>query len=102
MVTNMWGDEWKLADMKMCVGKGWGTLIERLHKLCDENDIVVAQVKEKFGGLRFYIGGASMEIHNEIEKVENESYKICESCGEPGETKGNGWIKTLCDECRME
>ena len=24
--------------------------------------------------------------------------KTCEMCGKPGEKRGGGWIKTLCDE----
>ena len=41
----------------------------------------VQQVKEKFGGLRFYISAAPQEVHNMIHKAEAESYTICEHCG---------------------
>jgi len=57
----------------------------------------VCQVKEKFGGLRWYINGASKEVHDIISKYESVSYHICEECGEPGEQRAGGWIKTLCD-----
>ena len=39
------------------VGEGWRDLVEKL--VCDisaiDTDVMVSQVKEKFGGLRFYI-----------------------------------------------
>ena len=102
-VTNAYGKPLELEAVKGCVGPGWGSLVEDLYKLCDANNIMITQVKEKFGGLRFYIGGASAEILDEIEKAENESYKICERCGEPGKPKADPyWIQTLCDKCRKE
>ena len=99
MVKNMFGNYWPLGDMKLCVGPGWGKLIEDLYKICDEDDIAVYQVKEKWGGLRFYVGGAPEEVLDMIEFAEKESFKICEQCGKPGEPRGGSWVKTLCDEC---
>jgi len=56
------------------------------------------QVKEKFGGLRFYINAGSDEIHERIIQAEKESYKVCEKCGEDGEIRTDiGWYSTLCD-----
>ena len=62
--------------------------------------IVATQVKEKFGGLRFYVVGASDKQWTMIELTENLSYHICETCGstkDVGQTQG--WIYTLCKEC---
>jgi hypothetical protein len=61
-------------------------------------DGTLAQIKEKFGGLRFYIGGGSDVVHQRINEAENESYKVCEKCGEPGKHSswGGYWITTLC------
>ena len=105
-VTNAYGKPLELEAVKGCVGPGWSSLVEELYKLCDANDIMITQVKEKFGGLRFYIGGAPEEIHDKIEEVENLSITICEQCGEPGEngpiTEGGYWVATLCDKCRKE
>ena len=57
------------------------------------------QVKEKFGGLRFYLDSSATEkLHDAIRLAEDESYKTCELCGEPGEPRREGWIKTLCDK----
>jgi len=57
------------------------------------------QVKEKFGGLRFYMTCGSSEIFNLVEEAETLSYKTCEECGGPGEERGGGWIRTLCNNC---
>jgi len=68
-----------------------------------EEDLQVAasQVKEKFGGLRFYTYGGNDRIYGMITMAESMSYKICEACGVPGRpNKGGSWILTLCDPCR--
>lgn len=64
----------------------------------------VLQVKEKFGGLRFYIGGGDKHINDLISKAEKESFEICEYCGSIDDVKQTrgGWIKTLCWVCRGE
>ena len=59
------------------------------------------QVKEKFGGLRFYIGSGSPEIYAMIRMAEQISYRICEDCGNPGKKRSGGWIRTLCDPCSV-
>jgi len=62
------------------------------------------QIKEKFGGLRFYINSGSDEIHEIISKYEDLSYETCEVCGEVGELRkdcgwNDGlWYKTMCDK----
>jgi len=84
-------------------GNGWFDLIYDLCKeiteLDKEGKVLVHQVKEKFGGLRFYIGIGTDEVFDAIHKAEEKSYKICEACGKEGKTRGGGWIYTLCDEC---
>jgi hypothetical protein len=58
----------------------------------------VCQVKEKFGGLRFYINAGSDEIHTRISEAERLSYETCEVTGEPGKLRTDlGWHATLCD-----
>lgn len=86
------------------VGKGWHPL---LWALCEElagmglpEGFRVVQVKEKFGGLRFYVSGATREIRDVIDRAEACSYTVCERCGEPGTVRSNrSWILTLCDAC---
>jgi len=87
-----------LEQCQNCVGPGWAGLIAEIYAALPE-DAFVAQVKEKFGGLRFYIGAGTAELHDLIEDVEARSYTVCESCGKPGKPREGGWILTLCDEC---
>jgi len=87
---------------------GWFDII---WKLCEDLEIIikednvkdfeVVQVKEKFGGLRFYTNGSNGLIDNVIHQAEKESYSTCEICGKkPASSKSiNGWIRTLCEEC---
>lgn len=88
------------------VGEGWIPLLDRLA-----SDLVdmgwnrdLSQVKEKFGVLRFYIGGCDNwdALHERIVSAEVESGKTCENCGAPGRRRGppkRSWLKTLCDTC---
>jgi hypothetical protein len=56
------------------------------------------QVKEKFGGLRFYYSGGDSYIDGVTAMAESMSYVTCEECGKPGTQTSGGWIQTLCDE----
>ena len=58
---------------------------------------VASQVKEKFGGLRFYVNHATEEHYNYINFAENMSYRTCEVCGSPGKRYTDGWHQVLCD-----
>jgi hypothetical protein len=58
---------------------------------------VAVQVKEKFGGLRFYVQAATDKHYNYISFAESMSYRTCEECGAPGKTYTDGWHMTLCD-----
>lgn len=110
----------KLIDGCITCGDGWYDILDALasniqHHI-DQNEIgnkyrkpelqkeipqvEAAQVKEKFGGLRFYINGGDEEIHGMVRMAESMSYRICEDCGCPGKTGGKGWIRTLCETCR--
>lgn len=86
------------------VGNGWLGLIKELVEEAIKLgwDRQVCQIKEKFGGLRFYINGARDEVHKLIRGAENKSYEICEVCGEPGEMRHGGWTVTLCDKHNEE
>jgi len=68
----------------------------------DEWQVEATQVKEKFGGLRFYINGGDDEVYGMISFAEHLSYHICEQCGSTENVKvrsPRGWISTLCDRC---
>jgi hypothetical protein len=100
-----------------CIGPGWWPIVE---KLCDQiqhhidwnnknavagykdfqpiEQVVVDQIKEKFGGLRFYYQGGDNYIRGLVSMAESWAWHSCEECGVPGKSRGGGWIKTLCDE----
>lgn len=91
------------------VGPGWAALINDLWDQIDRDNLPVrvVQVKEKFGGLRFYydwLGGKPSDgsFREQVHEAENASFKICEECGQPGQTGGSGWIRTLCSACRAK
>ena len=91
-----------LEQIQAEVGKGWSKLLADLY-----TDLIalgwdghVAQVKEKFGGLRFYIDNGNEFVYNRIYEAEEQSYNVCESCGELGHPRVKSyWTKTLCDRC---
>lgn len=93
---------------------GWYWLIDKLCTVLqfqtDYNDmpqIRAAQVKEKFGTLRFYHesmpGGTPERARGAISLAEELSGYICEECGTPGAaTKDTrGWLSTKCAKCAM-
>ena len=101
--------------MKTCMcwgfpGDGWFHILYRLSAKLEpliaaqpeEGRAVAAQVKEKFGGLRFYMDFATKEMNSLISEAELEALRTCEMCGVPGEQRSGGWIKTLCDHCAGE
>jgi hypothetical protein len=74
--------------------------IDLRKQLMDEEALkvpVASQVKEKFGGLRFYVQAATDKHYNFISFAESMSYRTCESCGAEGKTYTDGWHTTLCD-----
>ena len=64
--------------------------------------VVAMQVKEKFGGLRFYYEGGDERIFGMVQMAESWAYHTCEECGAPGTLGGKGWIRTLCPTHRAE
>ena len=64
----------------------------------------VSQIKEKFGGLRFYFEQSALDmstIEQLIEQATTNSFQTCEICGQPGTLRRNRpWVRTLCDKCR--
>jgi hypothetical protein len=85
------------------VGPGWVPILDRLAedliKLGWDRDL--AQVKEKFGTLRFYVNRSTKEMDERINQAESESEKTCETCGKPGSVRGEGWVVAICDECEV-
>lgn len=56
-------------------------------------------VKEKFGGLRFYMTKYTPEMTRVISQAEVQSIRTCEQCGKPGSRReADGMIRTRCVE----
>jgi hypothetical protein len=99
--------------------EGWHNIVDELSKQISEiakkypsTDgelrIRVAQVKEKFGGLRYYVDYHNMndddiqQIEFLIRNAEMKTFVICEDCGGNGEkvSPRRYWMKTLCPDCQ--
>lgn len=90
-----------MKDVLHQVGPGWNMLVQELiaELFALGWDGNLYQIKEKFGGLRFYIGLGTDEIHAAIQAAEDRSYRTCEVTGERGELRKDlGWWRVLCDE----
>jgi hypothetical protein len=61
--------------------------------------VVAEQVKEKFGGLRFYYRGGDEFISGLVRMAESMSYVTCEVCSNPAKSSTGGWIVTMCQPC---
>jgi hypothetical protein len=70
---------------------------EKMDKEAEKIPVVV-QVKEKYGGLRFYVNAATEEQWAYIAFAEAMSYHTCEICGDKGKASRGGWIQTRCKE----
>jgi len=88
------------ALAKRSVGKGWASLIDEIFDKLDsmEHPPAVVQVKEKYAGLRVYLDVYVEEVEQVIIEAEKKSFKICETCGNPGKVRGKRWWYTSCDE----
>jgi hypothetical protein len=96
------------------VGAGWYPIIKALceniqHHIDWKNrkslvvpQVEVEQIKEKFGGLRFYYTGGDDEISGMVRMAEAWADVACEECGAAGKRRNGGWIRTLCDKHEEE
>jgi hypothetical protein len=119
--------------------KGWGDVcykwLIKLTKFLEENDlmryIVIEQVKEKWGGLRFYYiftewphdtsfetflnsnvdslssqegrREKTKEFDDMVAQFEEETKKVCCDCGTTTNIKCyGGWVHFACPECEEE
>lgn len=91
------------------VGAGWYPILEALCANIQQHidwknreaevvpQVIVEQIKEKFGGLRFYYQGGDDEISGMVRMAESWAANCCEECCAPGKRRDGGWIRTLCD-----
>ena len=92
-------------------GNGWFNILDQLmgniqHHIDWKNkkeevvaQVTLDQVKEKFGTLRFYYSGGDDYISGMVSLAESMTAVTCEGCGNPGKSRGGGWIHTYCDPC---
>jgi hypothetical protein len=89
------GDGWFEILWRLCVDLE--PLVTEMER-AGGRQFEVLQVKEKFGGLRFYVNCRRNEaIRQRIGIAADESFRTCEVCGQPGELREERWIRTLCD-----
>lgn len=103
-----------MNDEPIRTGDGWFTL---LWELCHDLELLIAsepeaerikyraqQVKEKFGGLRFYLAHETPTMTAVMAAAEYKSDTICDVCGKPGRHwSGDGvespmLVRTRCEE----
>jgi hypothetical protein len=92
--------------------EGWVPLLHSLCSILEDHimrlpeeirgSVQCAQVKEKFGGLRFYMTETTPYIGGAVELAELMSYDLCETCGDRGKRRGGGYVLTLCDKHHEE
>lgn len=89
--------------------EGWTKIVWELHNaiVFVDPEYKVRQVKEKFGGLRFYATFSDMDAPRQtcvswlVNWAEYVSYRTCEYCGEQGGQHRSrfGWYRTVCTGC---
>lgn len=91
---------WRSVDC----GPGWFPLLADLDRDLRKvyPDYRVVQVKEKFGGLRFYIDAVPEGVYDRlaarIREAEALAAVTCERCGAAGSLRQRRhWWRTLCD-----
>ena len=96
---------WELFGVEC--GEGWFPLIEPILQYiqsynkdkAEEYQIVVYQIKEKWGILQLEIATTRMSLQMN-RSSEKQSTTTCEKCGAPGSLRDcRGWYHTLCDKC---
>jgi hypothetical protein len=88
-------------------GPGWYALVAGLARTLErqisrlptrsQREIYAAQVKEKFGHLRFYMSSSTETMDAAISRARERSLHICEDCGRAGKLRKRKWLATLCD-----
>jgi hypothetical protein len=87
------------------VGPGWEPIVLELNQQLSAIDPAyeVHQVKEKFGGLRYYCSlDGNEQAVGLIRAAEARAAVTCEQCSKPGGSRDGSWIRTLCDGCYLE
>lgn len=97
--------------------EGWKELIDEVsskietinNKYSPSSYIRAAQIKQKFGGLRYYVDIEDIDeqdvkyVYDVIAEAESKSFTICEVCGQHASTAKDRryYVETLCNEHRI-
>ncbi len=82
---------------KTC-GNGWLSLVDQVFDKLPSG-FAIKQTYQKWGALMFDVEPYNEEFEIFLEKIEDQSKRICEICGEDGEEKiVNDWVETLCNK----
>ena len=87
-------------DSEILTELGWNQIIYQLSENIDKTglSIYVAQVKEKFAGLRFYYSPHNPIIDQLINEAKDKASLTCQKCGSPGTLCDRyGWESILCE-----
>ena len=89
-------DGWRIAfGEQMCE-----EIRAELLRVGQLDDYRIAQIKEKYGSLRWYDFGCTEKMMQEIiPKYEKLSAHTCIRCGKPATCVSLGWISPFCDDC---
>ncbi len=99
-------DGWYELIREFCVA-----VTEKYQQFGMPVDIVIHQLKEKYGTLQVYydynseqygvvVGNLRNEIQQLVEAYELKSEAVCERCGKDGILRDDlSWMQVLCDEC---
>ena len=109
LYRNMRGDPSKTCmAWGISVSPGWFDIIWELSQKLEtmilnipedkRPEYMAAQVKEKFGGLRFYMEASTPEMNAFIKEAEDRCWDTCEQCGKPGQVVKAGWLYVSCKE----
>lgn len=64
--------------------------------------VTCVQMKEKFGGLRFYTNGHNDEVEGMLRMAEYMCDNTCQDCGSENDLgQTSGWISILCRNCAI-
>lgn len=112
MMNSLLMHKHKLLENVECgvwIGCGWVPLIDKMtteiQQVLDEHPDVqfsFAQIKQKFGELRIYAdmndATGTKKIQEIIGRAEDEADVTCETCGQPGTLRNNGYIFVACEK----
>ncbi len=103
---------WQQCEAYKECPDGWWETVKKVEAVLLAEGVKVAQMKEKFGGLRVY-----WDFPEEWHCLEEESFqdkcdmieclidiadwvcqKTCMVCGEKGTLRNENWINVLCEE----